>query len=110
MMNDQQKYLDRIKKLISEGKRRFEQRKDRDYLEDLFELGITKEEAWDYILRLNFHFYFPDPKPSYHVGQKGLTFKRPINGVMAYIKVKIEGYDDEEVVCISFHKDKNNRR
>ena len=100
-----------MRKLISAGKCRFQRRPDSDYVEDLLELGITEEEAWNYILMLNFHSYFPDPKPAYLVDHSGLTFKRDINGIRAYIKIKIDNNNDnEEVVCISFHKDNKNRR
>lgn len=47
-----------------------------------------------------------DDMPSYH--QKGsLVFKRDVEGVKAYIKLKIEmGNNGEELVVISFHRDK----
>lgn len=99
--------LNRAKKLIKEGKRRFVNRHDRDYVEELLEFGLTEEIAWNKILELNTHFYFPDPKPSYAIdGDSALTFKKSINGVIAYIKIKVEkSKDGEETVCLSFHKD-----
>ena len=46
-MNSQQiKLFSKMKKLIVSGKRRFISRKDRDYLKNLLEIGITKEEAY----------------------------------------------------------------
>ena len=54
MMNSTQiKLFSNMRKLISNGKRRFECRPDRDYVEDLLEIGITEEEAWNRILELN---------------------------------------------------------
>lgn len=105
-MNYQQiKLLSKIKKLITSDKRRFAIRKDRDYVEELLGLGITESEAWNYILRLNVHSYFPDPKPEYYKNGESLTFKRQINGELAYIKLKVEKIEgEEEVVCLSFHK------
>lgn len=95
-----------MKKLIKEGKRRFQIRLDRDYLQDLLEFGITETEAWNYILELNNHFYFEDPKPSYYKNVDTLIFKKQINGVTAYIKLIIEKNNNEdETVCLSFHKD-----
>ena len=95
-----------MKKLINQGKRRFALRKDKDYVGALLELGITEEEAWNYILRLNAHFYFPDAKPFYAKHGEALIFKMKINDNIAYIKLKIEEYNDEEqTVCLSFHKD-----
>lgn len=49
MTGEQIKLLTKMKKLIMQGKRHFEPRKDRDYVLALFELGITEEEAWNYI-------------------------------------------------------------
>ena len=107
MNSSQLRLLSRMKKLVTEGHMRFEQRKDRDYLQALLEIGITEAEAWNQILGLNKHFYFPDPKPNYMISGESLTFKRTINGYMTYIKLKIEKTDDDqdETVCISFHID-----
>lgn len=107
MNNDQLKILSKMKKLIKLGKRRFQTRRDRDYLQDLLELGISESEAWNVILELNKHFYFNDPKPSYYKNTDTLIFKKQINGVVAYIKLKIENNNNQEeiVVCISFHED-----
>ena len=106
MNSNQVKLLSKMKKLINLGHRRFEIRSDRDYLEELLEIGITEKEAWKYILGLNFHFYFVDPKPSFVSNSNTLIFKREINGIMTYIKLKIEDNNGEdETVCLSFHKD-----
>ena len=110
MNNEQAKLFTKMRKLIKNGNRRFEQRSDRDYMEDLMEFGIGVEEAWNYVYSLNYHYYFADPKPNYYKDNKALVFKREINGIMAYIKIKMEIRDDnEEVVCLSFHKDNKNR-
>lgn len=107
MNNDQLKILSKMKKLIKLGKRRFQIRRDRDYLQDLLEPGISESEAWNVILELNKHFYFNDHKPSYYKNTDTLIFKKQINGVVAYIKLKIENNNNQEeiVVCISFHED-----
>ncbi len=66
-----------MKKLISQGKRRFQIRKDSDYLADLLELGISEEEAWRYILvGLNINMLVVDPKPFYSKTVNALVFKR----------------------------------
>lgn len=106
MNNEQIRLLSKMKKLINEGKKRFAQRKDRDYIYSLLELGITEEEAWNYILRLNSYYYFPNLKPFYSRNGESLVFKMKINDNIAYIKLKIENSNNgEETVCISFHKD-----
>lgn len=98
------KELSKIKKLVKLGKRKFVQRKDCDYLQDLLEIGITEEEAWNHVLYLNKNFWFIDPLPSYNKSSKdALVFKKQINGILVYIKIKIE---NEIVICLSFHKDR----
>jgi len=108
--SEQIKLLNKMKILISTGRCRFANRHDCDYATDLLELGIDYDEAWKIIMCLNTHFYFPDPKPDYYrKDNKSLTFKKKINGNTAYIKLKIELIgENEETVCLSFHKD--NRR
>ena len=105
MNKEQLKLLSKMKKLIMAGNRRFQVRKDRDYLKALAEIGISEEEAWNnYILSLNINFYIPDKKPNYSRGNEALTFLRKINGKDAYIKLKIEQNNNtEETVCLSFH-------
>lgn len=106
MTSSQIKLLSKMKKLINVGKRRFEQRKDRDYVEDLLQIGLTEEEAWNSILQLSCNFYFADPKPDYYKSGELLTFKKRINDTIVYIKLKIEKSNKiEVVVCLSFHKD-----
>lgn len=48
--------LAKAKKLIKEVKRRFANRPDRDYVEDLLGFGLTEEAAWNCILGLNLHY------------------------------------------------------
>ena len=93
-----------MKKLISEGKRRFQTRKDRDYLKALAEIGISEKQAWEYILSLNINFFVPDKNPNYNRSNEALIFIRNINGKDVYIKLKVEKNNmEEETVCLSFH-------
>lgn len=46
MNGDQIRLLSEIKKLIKLNKKHFKSRNDRNYLEDLLNLGLTEEEAW----------------------------------------------------------------
>ena len=106
MNQQEQQLLNKMKRLIKEGKRYFEIRKDRDYLQDLEEIDISEEEAWNIIESLNFHFYFIDTKPYYNRTNNVLVFKRPINKIIVYIKLKIENLNNNEyTICISFHRD-----
>lgn len=104
---DENKLLSKMKNLVYEGKRRFENREDRNYLEDLLEIGITPSQAWEHILSLNCHMYFFDPKPSYKRSRNNLTFKKIINNICVYIKLQLEITDEKEelVICLSFHRD-----
>ena len=106
MNTNQIKLLTKMKELIKSGKCRFEDRDDRNYLNELSELGISVKEAWNIILSLNCHSYYPDPKLNYLKNGESLIFKRKVNGYLTYIKLKIEVYDNNETtVCLSFHKD-----
>ena len=106
MDGEQIKLLSKMKKLIKEGKRKFIPRNDRDYVSDLFELGISEEEAWNYVLMLNSYYYIKDYRPTYSKNGDSLIFKMNVNGITAYIKLKIEIENNiEKTCCLSFHKD-----
>lgn len=107
MSGEQLKKLSRMKKLIKNGKRRFLSRKDRDYIQELLDIGITEEDAWREILQLTAYDYIDDYRPIYYkVSDDALTFKKLVNGYKVYIKIKIEEYNNEEAtVCLSFHID-----
>lgn len=107
MNSEQNKLLSKMKKLIKQGKRRFQIRKDRNYIDDLLEIGITVEEAWNQILSLNCNYFFYDTLPNYKTSSNSLIFKKKINNILIYIKLKLEIENDNEeiVVCLSFHKD-----
>ena len=49
MNGDQIRLLSEIKKLIKLNKKHFKSRNDRNYLEDMLNLGLTEEEAWQHI-------------------------------------------------------------
>lgn len=108
MMNYEQiKLLTKMKKLIKLGRRRFALRHDRNYLQDLFDIGIFNEDdAWNIILTLNNYCYYHDKKSNYYKDNNCLVFKRKINNNFVYIKIKIEILNNyEETVCLSFRKD-----
>ncbi len=105
MNKDQIKLLNKMKQLIKLDKKKFKIRKDRDYITDLKKIGITIEEAWKQILTLNTNFYYIDNKPYYNKNKNTLTFKKIINKKLVYIKLELEEYKNELVVCWSFHID-----
>ncbi len=106
MTREQIKLLLLMKNLIRSGKRRFATRKDRNYSQELFEIGIMEEDAWKEILSLSSINYVVDYKPFYAKSKNTLTFKKRIKGELVYIKLTIEEYNSEkETVCLSFHID-----
>ena len=107
MTSEQLKQLSRMKKLINQGCKKFASRKDRDYIQELLDIGITEEMAWNEILTLSNQNYACDYKPFYAKRlDDALTFKKVINGYKVYIKIKIEEYNNNDVtVCLSFHID-----
>lgn len=107
MTGEQLKKLAKMKKLINQGCKKFYVRKDRDYIQELLDIGITEEMSWSEILTLSAHNYIYDYKPFYDKrGEDALTFKKKINGYNVYIKIKIEKYNMiDETVCLSFHID-----
>lgn len=107
MTGEQIKKLAKIKKLIIQGHKKFACRNDRNYIQELLDIGITVDCAWQEILTLSSYCYFPDYMPFFSKnGDDALTFKKTINGNLVYIKVKIEEYNNNEItVCLSFHLD-----
>ena len=106
MTEEQLKLLAKMKKLITKGNKKFVPRKDRDYIEELLEIGISENLAWQEVLTLSSYNYVPDYKPFYLKTENTLVFKKDINGNRVYIKLKIEEYNSKEMtVCLSFHKD-----
>lgn len=108
MNQEQIKLLSKMKEFVYEKKRRFIIREDRDYVADLLDFGLTEEAAWEeHILYLNKNLYFHDPKPNYSKEDElSLTFKKNINGKIAYIKIRLEAnFQGMETVCLSFYED-----
>lgn len=101
-------FLTRMKKCVNNHQRRFSNRtyNGLSYTQVLInDFNITVKEAWDVILTLHKGHFCVDEKPDYYGDNNTYVFKREVNSVMAYIKLKIEIRNDEQVVCISFHKD-----
>ena len=109
MTNEQLRQLSKMKKLIINGHKKFVCRNDRDYIEELLNIGITEEMAWQEILTLSAQNYVYDFKPIYlKNNEDALIFKKYINDYLVYIKIKIEKYNNIELtVCLSFHIDYN---
>ncbi|HWO75035.1 MAG TPA: hypothetical protein VNM69_03840 [Bacillus sp. (in: firmicutes)] len=104
-------FLKQIKNLISKGKYDFITRKYKlpngerlNYIQSLLEIGLTNiDDAWKEILSLTPRHYFRGPTPDRDRDGEVWEFKKEINGVMTYIKLKIDR--KRGCVCMSFHKD-----
>lgn len=107
MTEAQIKLLHKMKTLINNGYKRFAYRKDRDYIQELLDIGITENDAWQEILTLSSKNYYPNYKDfDSKIGEDALIFKKYINGYIVYIKLKLEQYNNSEItVCLSFHID-----
>ncbi|WP_448897450.1 hypothetical protein [Cytobacillus pseudoceanisediminis] len=106
-------FLREAKKLISEGRKDFIPRtythpsgKQIKWKEALLEIGLRNPgQMWDEALKLTPNDYFDGPCIDVNRPKDGKViwiFKKEINDVLTYIKLKI---DHRGCVCLSFHKD-----
>lgn len=115
LLSDQAKkaFLREAKRLISEGQIDFIKRTYDHPLghkvkwkEAFLEIGLrSPQQAWREILRLSPNHYIEGPVIDNDRLQDGKVlwiFKKEVNGVLTYIKLKI---DNRGCVCLSFHKD-----
>lgn len=103
-------FITSMRKLLKQGKFRFSDREysdGRTYIQVLVDdFGITPEQAWKIISQLSKYDNVEDRKPDYRKDGPGYVFKKVVNDVLAYIKLKIEEVEnDDYIVCIAFHKD-----
>ncbi|KZE65612.1 hypothetical protein AWM68_20640 [Fictibacillus phosphorivorans] len=107
-------FLREAKQLISVGKKDFIKRtydhpsgRKVKWIEALLDIGLSNpSQAWDETLKLTPDDFIDGPcedsdRP--HEGKVIWIFKKEINGVSAYIKLKIDSR--RGCVCLSFHKD-----
>lgn len=106
-------FLREAKKLISEGRtdlipRTYNHPSGRkiNWKEALLEIGLRNpSQMWDEALKLTPNDYFDGPCADVNRPKEGKViwiFKKEINDVLTYIKLKI---DHRGCVCLSFHKD-----
>ncbi|CAM4421106.1 type II toxin-antitoxin system MqsR family toxin [Paenibacillus alkaliterrae] len=100
-MNDNaEDFLKEAKDLIRKSKRRFLPRED--YEQHLIDLGFGGgvKQGWRELLKVSAENMFKPPEPDRdRPGDTVWFFKRDYNGIMAYIKLKI---DERGCVCVSF--------
>lgn len=99
-------FLERMKKLISAGKYDFVPR--RKNMQALAQHGLTILDAKNEILGLVVGDYYKGPKQDFDSTRPGdiWEFKKDVDGIGFYIKVKITQENGEDILkCMGFHED-----
>ena len=99
-------FIDQTKQLLSSGKYDFVPR--RKNMQSLARHGLTILDAKKEILSLTVSDYYKGPKQDLDPTRPGdiWEFKKKINGVQFYIKLKIVGENGVDVLkCLGFHED-----
>lgn len=99
-------FLENAKNLISLGRYQFITR--RKNLQALAQNGLTIESAMDEILDLVVADYYKGPKQDFDKNRPGeiWEFKKKINGIPFYIKMKIDQENGKILCkCLGFHED-----
>lgn len=98
-------YLTEVKKLLSAGKYDFVPR--RKNMQALAQHGLTVTDAKNEILGLVVDDYYKGPKQDHDPNRPGYIweFKKNIDGIQFYVKVKIVQENGEDILkCIGFHE------
>ena len=99
-------FIEKMKCLISERKYDFVPR--RKNLQSLAEYGLTVTDAKMELLGISIEDYYKGPKRDFDSDRPGdiWEFKKDIEGVLFYIKVKITQENGQAILkCMGFHKD-----
>lgn len=99
-------FLERMKRLISAGKYDFVPR--RKNMQALAQHGLTIPDAKNEILGLVIGDYYKGPKQDFDPNRPGdiWEFKKDVDGICFYIKVKITKENGEDILkCMGFHED-----
>lgn len=99
-------FLAKVKNLISAGKYDFVPR--RKNMQALAQHGLTIMDAKIEILGLAAGDYYKGPKQDFDSNRPGeiWEFKKNIDGIQFYVKVKIvQEKGDEILKCLGFHED-----
>ena len=99
-------FLERAKMLMIAGKYDFVPR--RKNMQALAQYGLTIADAKEEILALSVSDYYKGPKRDLDSNRSGdiWEFKKHIEDIQFYVKVKIVRENGEEILkCIGFHED-----
>ena len=99
-------FLTEVKRLLSAGKYDFVPR--RKNMQALAQHGLTITDAKNEILGLVVGDYYKGPKRDFDPNRPGdiWEFKKNIDGMQFYVKVKIVRENGEDILkCLAFHED-----
>jgi hypothetical protein len=99
-------FLEKAKRLVSIGKYDFVPR--RKNMQALAQYGLTIADAKAEILGLVVSDYYKGPKQDFDLNRPGdiWEFKKDIDGIKFYVKVKITQENGEDILkCLGFHED-----
>lgn len=99
-------FLENAKRLLAAGKYDFVPR--RKSMQALAKYGLTIKDAKSEILALAVGDYYKGPKQDFDPNKPGdvWEFKKQIEGIQFYIKVKITQENGQDILkCIGFHED-----
>lgn len=100
------RFLEKVKTLVSTGKYDFVPR--RKNMQSLAQYGLTITDAKNEIIGLVVEDYYKGPKQDLDSNRPGdiWEFKKNIDGITFYVKVKIVTENENEILkCIGFHED-----
>ena len=98
-------FLEKIKMLLATGKYDFVPR--RKNMQALAQHGLTITDAKEEIFELTVSNYYKGPKQDLDTNKSGdiWEFKKQIDGIQFYIKIKIVQEDGEDILkCLGFHE------
>lgn len=99
-------FLEKMKRQISAGKYDFVPRPKN--MQALAQYGLTIIDAKSEIYSMVVGDYYKGPKKDFDSNKSGdiWEFKKNIDGIQFYIKVKIVNQNGEDIVkCLGFHED-----
>ncbi len=96
-------YISKVKELVSSGTWTLIPRKKN--LDSLSNHGLTIQDVKNELLSLSLSDYISGPEPDYSYSGDIWIFSRNVNGILFYIKLKIDVTNDgiEILKCLSFH-------
>ncbi len=97
-------FLENAKNLIASGKYDFVPR--RKNMQALAQHGLTIKDAKEEIFELVVGDYYKGPKQDFERPGEIWEFKKKVDGIQFYIKIKIVEENGEEILkCLGFHDD-----